>query len=280
MHARELTAGAVRLGLLDAGPADATPLVLLHGWSQAAEAWTAQLTGPLAQRYRLVAPDLRGHGRSSTPPDGYADAAAWAADLGAVLAWLGRPAVVVGWSYGGLVIFDYLRERGADGLAGIALVGAITEIGRGREGGRIGPLMRATIPDAYSPDPAVALPALWSFVRDMAHRPLDGALTQQFLGNALRVRPWVRAALFDRAEGSTELLRGCQLPSLVVHGRQDPVVDVSAGEYAASLLRQARTHLMDGVGHAPFAEASGEFDGILDEFAADCTARVVPGAGR
>lgn len=270
MHARELAVEGVRLALLESGPPDAPPLVLLHGWSQSADVWASQLEGELAGSYRVVAVDLRGHGRSSVPEDGYGDSGAWAGDLRAVLADLGRPAVLVGWSYGGLVIYDYLRTHGDDLVAGVVLVGAITEIGRGRRGGRIGPVMRAAIPDAYSEDIDVALPALLAFVRDMVCRPVGGRWTQLLAANALRVPPRVRAGLFDRSVDSTELLTGSTLPTLVLHGRQDPVVDVSAAEYAASLLPRARTHLMDGVGHLPFVEVAEEFDAVVGEFARAC----------
>lgn len=245
--------------------------MLLHGWAQSADVWALQQMG-LAEAYRVVSVDLRGHGRSSIPEDGYRDSAVWAADLRAVLADLGRPAVVAGWSYGGLVIYDYLREFGEELLAGVVLVGAITEIGRGRKGGRIGPLMRATIPAAYSEDPEVALPALLSFVRDMVGKPIGGRWTQLLAGNALRVPPQVRAGLFDRYVDSTEVLSTCSLPTLVLHGRDDPVVDCSAAEYAADLLPRARTHLMDGVGHLPFVEADEEFNAVVGDFARGCFA--------
>ncbi|HKN98519.1 MAG TPA: alpha/beta fold hydrolase, partial [Pseudonocardiaceae bacterium] len=136
----------VRLHVRTAGPADAPPVVLLHGWAQSSRVWTHQLTGPLAGSFRLYAADLRGHGDSGRPETGYDSCAEWAADVRALLDLAGRPAVLVGWSYGGLVVTDYLRVHGTGGVAGLVFVGAITELGRGHEGGRIGPAMRAALP--------------------------------------------------------------------------------------------------------------------------------------
>jgi pimeloyl-ACP methyl ester carboxylesterase len=68
--------------------------------------------------------DLRGHGGSEVSADGYDDPGVWAADLAAVLELAGRPAVLVGSSYGGLVITDYLRAHGQAGVAGLVLAGA------------------------------------------------------------------------------------------------------------------------------------------------------------
>src|SRR5699024_5316180 len=104
----------------------------------------------LAAGRRLVAMDLRGHGRSDVPESGYDDPDVWAGDLAAVLQRAGTPAIVVCWSYGGLVIADYLRRHGDQGLAGLVFVGAITEIGKNRPGGIIGPAMSGALPDALS----------------------------------------------------------------------------------------------------------------------------------
>src|SRR3954465_1860041 len=58
----------VRLHYAEAGAGD--PVVLLHGWPQHWWMWR-EFIGPLAERFRVIAPDLRGHGWSDKPPDGY-----------------------------------------------------------------------------------------------------------------------------------------------------------------------------------------------------------------
>jgi pimeloyl-ACP methyl ester carboxylesterase len=251
-------ASGVRLALRVAGPSDAPPVVLLHGWAQSAEVWTKQLVGPLSASYRLVAVDLRGHGDSDVPADGYDSTDAWAADVRAVLAHVGRPAVLVGWSYGGLVVTDYLRRHGTAGVAGLALVGAITEIGRGHPGGRVGPVMRAALPAALSADLDVARPALSAFVAGMS----SADPTEWLLAESLRVPAFVRAALFDRDVTSADVLAGIDVPTLIVHGRQDAVVDPSAASYAAGLIPGATLTWLDS-GHVPFVDNAAEFDTAL-----------------
>ena len=63
-------AGGLRMHVAAAGPADADPLVLLHGWPQHWYAWR-RLIGPLAERYRVICPDLRGFGWTDAPPGRY-----------------------------------------------------------------------------------------------------------------------------------------------------------------------------------------------------------------
>ncbi|WP_407649587.1 alpha/beta fold hydrolase [Goodfellowiella coeruleoviolacea] len=260
-----------------AGPADAPGLVLVHGWAQSGDVWRGLLADPrLTDRYRVVAVDLRGHGDSDVPDaaTGYADSADWAADVAAVLAWLGRPSVLVGWSYGGLVLTDHLRVHGTSGVAGLALVGALTEMGRGRQGGWIGPSMRRAGPPARAEDPAVAVPALLELVTGMSASPLPGADVQRLLAAALRVPPAVRAALVTRQVDSAEVLAAVDVPTLVLHGTEDTVVDPAAGRYALSQVPGARAHWFTGVGHLPFVERPEEFTAALADFTAECLDRV------
>ncbi|EID54006.1 alpha/beta fold hydrolase [Saccharomonospora xinjiangensis] len=268
MGSEVVGASGVRIGVRIGGERDRPALVFVHGWAQSARVWDTQFADPaLRERFRLIAPDLRGHGESEAPETGYDDPETWAADLAAVLDLAGGDAVVIGWSYGGLVIADYLRVHGTRGLAGVVFAGAITEIGRGRPGGKIGPAMVGALPAALSDDLDVALPALASLAKGMAHRPIPGALSQALLGASLAVPPAVRTALFRRDAGNADVLAAVDVPALVIHGTDDAVVDVTAGEYTAGKIAGASARWLRGVGHLPFVEAADEFDTTLRAFA-------------
>jgi pimeloyl-ACP methyl ester carboxylesterase len=185
-----------------------------------------------------------------------------------VLDHVGRPAVLVGWSYGGLVIADYLREHGTARVDGLVLVGAVTELGLDRPGGVTGPVMRRALPAALSDDPAVAVPALADFYRDQAPG-LPGDQVQRQLGTALRVPPRVRRELFRRDVDSAVVLKAVDKPTLVVHGTADEVVDPAAGEYAAALIPGADLRRYDRTGHAPFLEQPDRFAADLAGFVAE-----------
>lgn len=237
------------------GAPSGRPLVLLHGWAQSSACWGDSVLTELAATYRVIAVDLRGHGYSDAPTSGYDDSKIWAGDVDAVLTAEGitSDAVLLGWSYGGLVICDYLSVHGTDAVSGIVLVGAITSIGRGEKGGRVGTSMRAAIPDAMAEEPRVAIRALGSFGNALTG-PVDGkgAQAQALFGLTLATPPRVRAALFDRAASNDELLRTLDVPALVLHGTEDTVVDVSAGRHAASLIPTVTESYWDGVDHGPF----------------------------
>jgi 2-succinyl-6-hydroxy-2,4-cyclohexadiene-1-carboxylate synthase len=87
------------------------PLVLLHGFAGSVQSWEDVIPA-FAPRYRVIAPDLPGHGGTARPADParYAMAAA-SADLAALLAFLSRePVHLLGYSMGGrLALFFALR---------------------------------------------------------------------------------------------------------------------------------------------------------------------------
>jgi pimeloyl-ACP methyl ester carboxylesterase len=262
--------GGARIALRTAGDPNGQPVVFVHGWARTGADWSAQLSDPELHRFHLIALDLRGHGESDIPESGYDDPAVWAGDLAAVLDRAGAPAVLVGSSYGGLVITDYLRERSETGVAGVVLAGALTEIGPGNPGGAVGPLMAAGMRDYLSADPGVAVPALTAFTFGLTAEPAGGAVVQQRLGEFLRVPPRVRRALFRRSLGSADVLAGLTVPVLIIHGTADTVIDPSAAEYAAGKIPNASLRWFVDVGHLPFAERVDEFDTALGEFADRC----------
>src|SRR5882762_2657765 len=109
------------------GNAAGAEILFIHGFSQSYLSWMRQVDSDLAKEFRVVTYDLRGHGNSDKPldPARYRDSKAWGDEVKAVMdaAGLKRP-VLVGWSYAGRVISDYVTTHGAGKLAGINFVDA------------------------------------------------------------------------------------------------------------------------------------------------------------
>jgi 3-oxoadipate enol-lactonase len=102
------------------GPPGAPTVVLLHGWIASGGLNWFTAFGPLSQRYRVVAPDLRGHGRGIRSRRRFR-LADCADDVAALLEQLGgEPAIVVGYSMGGPVA-QLLWRRHPDRVAGLVL---------------------------------------------------------------------------------------------------------------------------------------------------------------
>src|SRR5699024_3800238 len=102
---------------------------------------------------------------------------------------------------------------------------------------------------------------------DMTARPLSGNRVQELMGTTLTVPPAVRAALFRRDVDNSDVLADVSIPTLVLHGSQDTVVDPAAGEYTAGKISGAELRCMPGVGHLPFIERTDEFNSVLRQFA-------------
>src|SRR5205807_9596211 len=96
------------------------PVIFVHGWTMSGQFFRRQLAG-LSGSFRVVVPDLRGHGASEKVLHGHT-VPQYASDLHAMLAELSvqRP-VLVGWSMGAMVSYEYLRAYGRNGVAGIVI---------------------------------------------------------------------------------------------------------------------------------------------------------------
>jgi pimeloyl-ACP methyl ester carboxylesterase len=110
---------------LESGPEDGIPVVLIHGNLSSARFYT-HLFERAPERYRLIAPDMRGFGDSEPLPiDATRGLRDWADDAHALVEALGieRPVHLVGWSTGGAAIAAYALDRAVASLTLIDPVG-------------------------------------------------------------------------------------------------------------------------------------------------------------
>lgn len=102
----------VEIFFKDWGSKNAQPLVFHHGWPLSSDDWDAQMLFFLAQGFRVVAHDRRGHGRSAQVTDGH-DMDHYAADASAVAEHLDlKNAVHIGHSTGGGEVARYVAKYG------------------------------------------------------------------------------------------------------------------------------------------------------------------------
>jgi non-heme chloroperoxidase len=257
----------VALHVEETGNPEGRPVLFIHGFSQCRLAWDRQLRSDLGHDLRLVAMDLRGHGLSEKPRDAYADPSAWAADIHAVVTALGleRP-ILCGWSYGGVVIADYLRSHGERSVSGIVLVGAISRLGD--------PVMPflgedfvATLPGMFSTDVETSTTALQTFLRLTTHADPTPEDLYLALGYNTSVPPHVRQAMLSRTFHHDDLLERLTIPVLITHGLDDAIVLPTMSEHHARLIPHAKTSYYEGVGHTPFREDPERFNAELGAFA-------------
>jgi non-heme chloroperoxidase len=104
------------------------PVVFSHGWPLSADAWEDQMFFLASRGFRCIAPDRRGHGRSSQPWDGN-DMDTYASDLAELVEALDlKNAIHVGHSTGGGEVARYIGRFGTKRVAKAVLIGAVTPL--------------------------------------------------------------------------------------------------------------------------------------------------------
>ena len=259
----EISAGGLRLSCYLLGKG--RPVVLLHGLGGSKITWLPVLDA-LAERYRVVVPDLPGHGESEKPRADYS-ARFYARVTRQLLDFLEiERAALVGNSMGGRIALEMaLRSPGR--------VGPIALLAPSMPGLRWRYFMRFTrlFPAEVG---AIPFPLRRSWVGTVVNRlfarPTDmgpEALAAA-AGEALRIYrdPRARMAFFsslrhvvtERPDRFWASLRRIKQPCLVVVGDSDRVVPPRLGLRLAERLPNAELLVIEQVGHVPQFEATGE----------------------
>ncbi len=259
--------GGLGLSVHEWGNANGAPILFIHGFSQSYLSWAAQFESSLADRFRLVAMDLRGHGESDKPLEAanYTDGARWADDVAAVIGALGlkRP-VLVGWSYGGFVLCDYVKRHGEGAVAGLNFVGAAVRLTPAFE--MLGPGFLENAEGTMSPDLATRIQSVRNFVRACTAKAVAADDFDTTVAFNMVVPVEVKAGMVSRQLNFDDVLAGLSIPVLVTHGRDDRMVLPTMSEHLAAIAPQVQTSFYDGVGHMPFLEDSERFNRELAAF--------------
>jgi non-heme chloroperoxidase len=262
MKIHRITGGAgVQLHVVETGNAEGQPILYIHGFSQCWLAWSRQLNSDLARDHRLVAMDMRGHGFSDKPLRGYDDSRLWAEDVNAVIKTLHLDApILCGWSYGPLLILDYIRHFGEDDIGGLHFVGGITKLGSEDAIAVLNPELLSLVPGFFSTEVTESVRSLEGLLRLFFAR--EPAIEDLFLmlGYNLSVPPYVRQALFSRSLSNDDILPRIRKPVLITHGSADAVVKPAAVNRHKASLAHAEIHTPDKAGHACFWEDAAHFN--------------------
>jgi pimeloyl-ACP methyl ester carboxylesterase len=260
--------GGIQLHVVEAGNTRGRPILFLHGFSQCWLAWSRQLNSSLAEDHRLVAVDLRGHGRSDKPSDGYGDSRVWADDVDAVIRTLSlEQPILSGWSYG-LVALDYLRHYGDSSIGGLQLVGAISKIGTEDAMSVITPEFLGLVPGFFATNADESVRSLESLLRLCFMQEPSAEDLYLMLGYNVSVPPHVRQALFSRVVDNDDVLTQIRKPVLLTHGADDAIVRPAVVDRHKALVSHAQVHIMENTGHAPFWDQAASFNRRLRDFAA------------
>ena len=254
-------------GNAETGNSSGRPILFIHGFSQCWRTWDRQMNSDLANDHRLVAMDMRGHGLSDKPRDAYADSKLWADDVNAAIQTLqlDRP-VLCGWSYGPLVILDYIRHYGEDDISGVVFVGAITKLGSEAAASMLTPEFLGLVPGFFATEEEKSRPSLESLLHLCFAQQPSAEDMRQMLQSALSVPVYLRQAMFSRSFDNDDLLPRMRKPVLIAHGANDAVVKPAIVDEHKASLPHAQIQVMANAGHAAFWDDASAFNRQIHAF--------------
>lgn len=250
-------------------------LLLIHGMAGSSETWRAVIP-QLSRKYRVIAPDLLGHGKSDKPRGDYS--------LGAFAVWLRdlldevgvSRATVVGQSLGGGVAMQFVYQH-PDYCQRLVLISS----------GGLGPDVGWTLRLLSAPGAELILPVIapgpvltvgnklrswlssaglqsprgaemWSAYSSLS----DGQTRQAFLRT-------LRSVVDHRGQAVSALNRlhlTAELPTMIIWGDHDGIIPVEHGYAVHEARPGSRLEVLEGVGHFPHVERPSEVVDLIDDF--------------
>ena len=262
-----------RLAYQDEGQGDA--ILLLHGMAGSSQTWRSVIK-PLSRKYRVIAPDLLGHGMSAKPRSDYS-LGAFAVLLRDLLDELGvARATIVGHSLGGGVAMQFVYQH-PDYCERLVLIGS----------GGLGPDVGWTLRLLSAPGAELIMPVIAPQPVLSAGEKVRSWFAKMGIESPRGAEIWNAYSSFSDAETRQAFLRTLRsvvdyrgqavsalnrlnvradMPIMAIWGEQDAIIPVQHAYAALEARPDARLEVMPGVGHFPQVERPTEVVDLIDDF--------------
>lgn len=254
---------------------DGPAVLLIHGMAGSSSTWR-ELIPRLSRNYRVIAPDLIGHGASDKPRGDYS-LGAFAVLLRDLLDQLGiGRATVIGQSLGGGIAMQFSYQH-RDYCERVVLIGS----------GGLGPDLSWTLRVLSAPGAELVLPIVTPQPVLNAGNAVKNWLSSVGVKSPRASEMWsaytslsdpstrhaflrtLRSVVDYRGQAVSALNRlylSAELPALLIWGDADTIIPVAHGHAAHEALPGSRLEILSGVGHFPHVEAPDEVVAMIDEF--------------
>ena len=275
------------------GPSDAPPIVLTHGWGADSTEWYYAKKA-LSRRFRLIAWDLPGLGRSTRPTNNDYSLENMADDLDAVASLAGgRPVVLMGHSIGGMITLTYCRthaEALGSKVSGLVLVHTTpTNPVRTTKGAAFYSAIQKPVLEPLCHLMIWTAPLVWlmntlGYLNGSQHRSTEkdcfsGGETRGQLEFTTRFVPkaWpgviARGMLAMFRYDALGTLPTISVPALVVAGDEDPTTKPEASLMMAEGIPDSTLVTLTPGKHMGHMERHPEFTEAVAGFVASCAGR-------
>jgi non-heme chloroperoxidase len=251
------TSDGTQIFYKDWGAKDATPIVFHHGWPLSADDWDNQMMVFLAEGYRVIAHDRRGHGRSTQTDTGN-EMDTYAADVAALTDHLDlKGAIHIGHSTGGGEVAHYVARAKPGRVAKAVLIGAVPPVMVKSEANPGG--LPIEVFDGFR---AALVANRAQFFLDVPSGPFYGYNREGAKVDEGVIRNWWRQGMMGGAKAHydcikafsetdfTEDLKAIEVPVLVMHGTDDQIVPYAdSAPLSAKLLKNCTLKTYEGLPH-------------------------------
>jgi pimeloyl-[acyl-carrier protein] methyl ester esterase len=249
--------------------------VLLHGWGMQGKFFDEQIAA-LAPDFRVVVPDLRGHGRSSPLTMGQG-LPTLVDDVNQLLVNLElSESILIGWSMGAMVAWGVMQGLAADRIAGLVTIDMVPRLlndtdwkfglREGKDASVFSPIAKRMIED-WPGFTRFFVPRIFATGQCDERMAMTDRMVNETEKNdpESMARLWMSMAEQDFRGDLSKI----DLPALVIHGALSQLYSEAANAWVADQMPDARRVAFANSGHAPHIEEPDLFDREIKKFAGE-----------
>jgi pimeloyl-ACP methyl ester carboxylesterase len=249
------------------------PIVLLHGWGMRGEFFREQQAA-LSSRFRVVVPDLRGHGGSSHLEDGQG-LPTLIDDVAELLASLDlSQTILIGWSMGAMVAWGVMQRKEAERVSGLVTIDMVPRLlndnnwkfglREGQDAGVFSGAVGRMLAD-WPGFTRILVPRIFARGHEAQRETLTDWLVRETEKNHPESMAQLWLSMVD--QDFREELAHIDVPALVAYGAHSQLYSAEASEWVANKIPNARRVGFANSGHAPHLEEPDLFNREIETFA-------------
>lgn len=251
LHKSTVTLDDSTISLFDGGPLDGEAVILIHGYSAEKDVWV-RFARFFTDQYRVIIPDLPGHGETGFNPDISYDTKTQASRVVAIMDALGiDKAHVMGNSMGGFITARMAHDHPTRLLSATLFDPAGVQSPEPSDMA----LMLEKGDNPFQVNSREDFRAFYGMT--MAKAPWVPSVTLDYFAERYMARRAELAQIFEDIHNKNMLdahLQHITVPTLVVWGAKDQLIDVTAADVWVNGIAGARKIIYDDLGHMPMVE--------------------------